>query len=70
MNTLVIQKKKIIYGKNARIKNRQYNNELLIKFIEKNEAKSKDKNIYSQLISFLNDSVENELIKFYKIKEY
>ena len=50
----------VIYGKNARIKNRQYNNELLIKFIEKNEAKSKDKNIYSQLISFLNDSVENE----------
>jgi len=60
----------VIYGKNARIKNRQYNNELLIIFIEKNEAKSKDKNIYSQLISFLNDSVENELIKFYKIKEY
>ena len=62
-------KELLIYGKNAKIKNRQYNNELIIKYIEKNEAKSKDKYIYSQLISFLNDSVENELIKFYKNKE-
>ena len=42
---------------------------MLIKYVEKNESKAKDKNIYSQLISFLNDSVENELIKFYKNKE-
>ena len=42
---------------------------MLIKYIEKNEAKSKDKNIYNQLINFLNDSVENELyLKNYIIK--
>ena len=44
-------------------------NELLINFIENNESKARDKIMYEELIIFLNDTVENELIKFYKNKE-
>ena len=44
------------YGKDDKIKNRQYNNELLINYIEKNESIVKDKNVYCELIKFLNDS--------------
>jgi len=53
------------YGKDEKIKNRQYNNELLINYIEKNERIAKDKNVYYELIKFLNDTIENELINFY-----
>ena len=59
-------KELLIYGKNEKIKNRQYNNELLIKYIERNKINAKDKCLYVELINFLNDSVENELIKFYR----
>ena len=62
-------KELLTYGKNVKIQNRQFNNELIIKFIEHNKAKTKDDDIYNELINFLNDSVENELIKFYKNKE-
>ena len=59
----------LIYGKNEKIQNRQYNNELIIKFIENNQNKARDKIMYDELIIFLNDTVENELINFYKNKE-
>ena len=53
------------YGKDEKIKNRQYNNELIINYIENNESIAKDKKVYYELIKFLNDTIENELIKFY-----
>lgn len=58
-----------IYGKNAITKNRQYNNELIIKYIENNENAAKENFIYTELVDFLNDTVENELIKFYSNKK-
>jgi hypothetical protein len=62
-------KELLVYGKNEKLKNRQYNNELAINFIENNESKARDKIIYEELINFLNDTVENVLINFYKNKE-
>ena len=53
------------YGKDKKIKNRQYYNEQLIQYIEQNESNSKNNIIYMELINFLNDTVENELINFY-----
>ena len=57
------------YGKDERLKNRQYNNELLIKYIVKNEIISKDKKVYRDLIQFLDNTIENEMINFYKNKK-
>ena len=54
------------YGKDEKIKNRQYNNELIINYIENNESIAKDKKVYNELIKFLNDIIENELINFYR----
>jgi len=62
-------KELLILGKDKKNKNRQYNNKILIIFLENNEAKTKDKEAYYELIKFLNESVENELFKFYKNKE-
>ena len=45
--------------------NRQYNNELIINFIEENESKAIDKNTYKELITFLNDKLEEAIIQFY-----
>ena len=56
----------LAYGKDKKLKNRQYYNELLIKYIEEKEFSSKDKIMYTELINFLNNSVENELIIFYQ----
>ena len=58
----------IIMGKNIKRKNRQYNNELLIRYIEANKELTKDKEAYIDLINFLNNSVEEELIIFYNDK--
>ena len=58
----------LAYGKDDKIKNRQYNNELLIRYIEKNEALAKHKEVYKDLINFFNNSVEEELIIFYNNK--
>ena len=58
----------LTYGKDEKIKNRQYNNELLIRYIEKNEALTKHKEAYKDLIDFFNNSVEEELIIFYNNK--
>ena len=40
-------------GKDEKIKKRQYNNELLIKYIEKNANIAEDKKVYSDLINSL-----------------
>ena len=58
----------IIMGKDIKRKNRQYNNELLIRYIEAKKELTKDKEAYIDLINFLNNSVEEELIIFYNDK--
>ena len=58
----------LILGKDEEIKNRQYNNELLIKYIENNRELSIDKNKYEELISCLDETLENELMEFYNNK--
>ena len=58
----------MIYGKEINNQNRQYNNLLLINYIENNKEKAKDKNIYEKLILFLNDKLENAFIDFYNDK--
>ena len=46
-------------------RDRQYNNELLIKFIDKNENGASNKIAYAELINFLNYSLEKIIIHFY-----
>ena len=58
----------LILGKDEEIKNRQYNNELLIKYIESNRELSINKNKYEELISCLDETLENELMEFYNNK--
>ena len=55
-------------GKDIKIKNRQYNNELLIRYIEENKELTKDMEAYIELINFLNNSVEEEITIFYSDK--
>ena len=57
------------YGKDEKIKNRQYNNDLIINYLENNVNIAKNKKVYYELIQFLNNSIENELINFYKNKK-
>ena len=61
-------KELLLYGKDKSRYNRQYNNEMLIKFIEENGQKAKDKNAYEQLINFINTQLENIIIQFYDDK--
>ena len=58
----------LIYKKDKNKANRQYNNNLIIQYIEKNEKKSRDLNIYKELINYLNDTLENAIIDFYENK--
>jgi len=58
----------LVYGKDKNKHNRQYNNEILINYIEKNQNKSKDKIAYEKLIVFLNISLEEAFISFYNDK--
>ena len=58
----------LLYGKDKSKYNRQYNNEMLIKFIEENSQKTKDKNAYNELINFLNEQLKNIIIQFYDDK--
>ena len=51
------------YGKDDKIKNRQYNNDLLINYIEKNENIAKDKKVYYELINFYRNQKEMEFMK-------
>ena len=55
----------MIFGKNKAKFNRQYNNELIINFIEENSNRAKDKNIYKELIKLLNETLEDAIIQFY-----
>ena len=61
----------LIKDKDKTTFNRQYNNDLLISFIEKNEEKAIDKIAYKELIQFLNEKLEDVIIQFYDDeKEY
>ena len=61
----------MIKDKNKATFNRQYNNELLINFIEENEEKAIDKIAYKELVQFLNEKLEDAIIQFYDDeKEY
>jgi len=53
------------FGKDKVKFNRQYNNELIINFIEENEDKAKDKKIYKELIKLLNEKLGEAVIHFY-----
>ena len=57
------------YNSDEKKQNRQYNNKLIIKYIENNRKKAKDKNVYEELISFLNETtLEEVFIIFYEDK--
>lgn len=58
----------LIYNENEKNENRQYNNKLLIKYIEKNEKKAKDKKTYHELVIYLNNKLENAYLEFYDNK--
>ena len=55
----------LIYEKDIINHNLQYNNELFIKFIQLNANKTLDKDIYTELITFLNAQLENIITQFY-----
>ena len=55
----------MIKGRDKTSFNRQYNNDLIIKFIEENENKAIDKNSYNELIKFLNENLEETILHFY-----
>ena len=60
----------LIYGKDSINQNRQYNNELLIRFIESNEHRAVDKNAYTELrIEGLTDKTVEEDEEIKKEKE-
>jgi len=58
----------LIYNENKKNENRQYNNKLLIEYIEKNEKKAKDKKSYHELVIYFNNKLENAYIEFYDNK--
>ena len=55
----------LIYGKDKDKFNRQYNNELLINYIEENEEKAYDKVAYKEIIQFLNIKLEDTIKQYY-----
>ena len=55
----------LIYGENKNTINRQYNNKLIINYIENNEKKCIEKIVYKHLINYLNNNLENAYIDFY-----
>ena len=56
----------LVYKENKKKVNRQYNNKLLIEYIEKNEKKSMDKKAYEELIYYLNSRLEKAYTDFYE----
>ena len=58
----------MIKDKNKETFNRQYNNELLINFIEENEEKAIDKIAYKELVQFLNEKLEDAIINSMMMK--
>jgi hypothetical protein len=59
----------LTYGENKISKNRQYNNNLLIEYIEKNKNKAKDKISYEELICVLFQPLEKAIEDFYNDKK-
>ena len=55
----------MIFGRDKAKFNRQYNNELIINFIDENENKAKDIKTYKELIKLLNEKLEKAIIHFY-----
>ena len=58
----------LIFKKSEEKHNRQFNNMLLIDYIEKNEKKTKDKEAYNKLINYINNKLENAFLDFYENK--
>ena len=58
------------YKSDKEKQNRQYNNKLIINYIENNRKNAEDKNAYEELLSFLNETtLEEAFIKFYEDKK-
>ena len=58
------------YKSDKERQNRQYNNKLIINYIENNRKNAEDKNAYEELLSFLNETtLEEAFIKFYEDKK-
>ena len=58
----------LTYAEDKKNKNRQYNNNLLIKYIENNRNKAKDKISYEKLIYILFQTLEEAIEDFYNDK--
>jgi len=56
----------IILKQNKDNQNRQFNNKMLIDYIEKNQEKSVNKHSYNELINFINNNLEHAFLDFYK----
>jgi len=54
----------LTFRENKNKYNRQFNNKMLILYIEKNENKSKDKNAYIELINYINCKLEDAFLDF------
>ena len=58
----------LIFRENKNKYNRQFNNKMIILYIEKNGNKSKDKDAYNELINYINCKVEDAFLDFYENK--
>jgi hypothetical protein len=58
----------LIFRENKNKYNRQFNNKMIILYIEKNGKKSKDKDAYNELINYINCKVEDAFLDFYENK--
>ena len=58
----------LIFRENKHKYNRQFNNKMIILYIEKNGNKSKDKDAYNELINYINCKVEDAFLDFYENK--
>lgn len=58
----------LIFRENQNKYNRQFNNKMIILYIEKSRNKSKDKDAYNELINYINCKVEDAFLDFYENK--
>jgi hypothetical protein len=58
----------IILKQNKGNQNRQFNNKILIDYIEKNENKSVSKDSYKEFINFIDNKLEHAFLDFYENK--
>jgi len=58
----------LTFRENKNKYNRQFNNKMIILYIEKNENKSKDKKAYIELINYINCKIEDAFLDFYENK--